>query len=365
LLKYALAADDKRIRFSVTLITALIGGFIFTILRVPIPWLLGPMASVLVASRFIKIKFYWPGKVRDTGLIIVGYSFGLSFTKEALLEIVAKLPSMLLMTVLLICFCAGIAFVVSKLSGVDYPTVLIGSIPGGLSQMIMFAEELKGINITTVTFLQVARLIMIIFFVPFLLFGPLFNNTVAKELLNGTVESTTPLFPAVIWFAVICVMCAFLARKLKFPTAYLLGPIIGTAIFNLSGFQGPALPHTILDASQFMIGGHVGLLLKPENLDNKTKIITLALISGMVMILGSIGLSILLVFFYPITASTSFLALAPGGMDQMGILAHVVQADLSMVTGYQLFRLLFIYFAVPPILRWIFIFGRRKTAKAL
>jgi membrane AbrB-like protein len=351
------AYDDKRIRFGITLLTAFIGAIMFTTLHTPIPWLLGPMAAVLLGSRFGKVQFYWPSTIRDIGLIIVGYSIGLSFTKEALMQIIAKLPSMLLMTVLLVCFCAGIAFVVSKLTGVDYPTVLIGSIPGGLSQMIIFAEELKGINITTVTFLQVARLIMIIFFVPFLIFGPLFKNTAqtAADLANkGVAASSSPLFPTVIWFAIICIVCALLARKLKFPTPYLLGPILGSAVSNLLGMHGPALPPSILDASQFMIGGYIGLLLKPEKLEHKTKIISLALISGMVMILVSIGLSLLLVSYYPLSPSTGFLALAPGGMDQMGILAHVVHADLSMVTGYQLFRLFFIYFAVPPTLRLIF-----------
>ncbi|MFL6557043.1 MAG: AbrB family transcriptional regulator [Bacillus sp. (in: firmicutes)] len=358
------AIDDKKIGFCITLLTAFIGGFMFSLLHSPIPWLLGPMTAVLIGSRFGKVQYYWPSRIRDIGLVIVGYSIGLSFTKEAVLEIVAKLPSMLLMTVVLICFCAGIAFVVSKLSGVDYPTVLVGSIPGGLSQMIIFAEELKGINITTVTFLQVARLIMIIFFVPFLVFGPLFKNTTdtASNLVNSGAVSSSPLFPTIIWFAIICVGCAILARKLNFPTPYMLGPILGTAVFNLLGLHGPALSPTILDASQFMIGGYIGLLLKPEKLEHKTKIISLALISGMVMILISIGLSMLLVSFYDIDHSTSFLALAPGGMDQMGILAHVVHADLSMVTGYQLFRLFFIYFAVPPILRWIFRVGFRKTA---
>jgi uncharacterized membrane protein AbrB (regulator of aidB expression) len=72
---------------------------------------------------------------------------------------------------------------------------------------------------------------------------------------------------------------------------------------------------------------------------------------------------LLLISYYPLSPSTGFLALAPGGMDQMGILAHVVHADLSMVTGYQLFRLFFIYFAVPPILRLLFKVGMRKAAK--
>ncbi|WHY80118.1 AbrB family transcriptional regulator [Neobacillus sp. WH10] len=359
--------DSKVLRFSITVLSAFIGGLVFSMIHTPIPWLLGPMAAVLIGSKFGKFQYYWPSYIRDTGLIIVGYSIGLSFTKEALLQIMAKLPSMLLMTVLLVCFCAGIAFVVSKLTGVDYPTVLTGSIPGGLSQMIIFAEEMKGIDITTVTFLQVARLIMIIFFVPFLILGPFFNHPpthTALDLAEKTVQDTVPLFPNIILFTLICVVCAFLAKKLKFPTPFILGPILGTAVATISGLQGPALTTPILDVSQFMIGGYIGLLLKPEKLEHKAKIITLALLSGLLMIVGSTGLGLLLVHFYDITPSTSLLSLAPGGMDQMAILAHEVHADLSMVTGYQLFRLFFIYFAIPPLLRLFFKARNRKSRNA-
>lgn len=358
--------DNKLLRFSITLITAFIGGIIFTLLHTPIPWLLGPMAAVLVGARFEKISYYWPVRIRDAGLIIVGYSIGLSFTKTALLQIIAKLPSMLLMTVLLICFCAGIAYVVSKLTGVDYPTVLTGSIPGGLSQMIIFAEEMKGIDITTVTFLQVARLMMIIFVVPFLILGPLFHHSgsgVAADVVSKAVHSTGPIFPNLLLLAIICVFSAFLARKLKFPTPNLLGPILGTAIAGISGLHGPVLPASVLDVSQFMIGAYIGLLLKPEKLENKAKIISLAFLSGLLMIAGAVGLGFLLIHFYHITPSTSLLSLAPGGMDQMAILAHEVNADLSMVTGFQLFRLFFIYFVVPPMLRLFFKVGSRKFKK--
>ncbi|MED1470767.1 AbrB family transcriptional regulator [Bacillus salipaludis] len=354
--------NHKRVRFSVSLVIAMIGGILFSIIHTPIPWLLGPMVSIFIGARFGKIQLYWPSGVRNAGLIIVGYSIGLSFTKSTLLQILKQLPTMLLMTVLLVAFCASIAFVVSKLTGVDYPTVLTGSIPGGLSQMIIFAEEVKGIDITTVTFLQVARLMMIIFFVPFLIFGPFFRRTAASST-GALIHTVQTANTSIVWLAILCVICAFLAKKLKFPTPFLLGPILGTAIVNISGLHGPALPASILDLSQFMIGGYIGLLLKPEKLQHKARVITLALISGMVMILGSLGLSLLLVFHEHITASTSFLSVAPGGMDQMGILAHEVHADLSMVTGFQLFRLFFIYFAVPPLLRLFFKMSMRKTAR--
>ena len=154
----------------------------------------------------------------------------------------------------LILFCAGIAYVVSKLTGVDYPTVLIGSIPGGLSQMIIFAEDMEGIDITTVTFLQVARVIMIIFIVPFLAFSPFFNNgqaIPATNVITHSMQSADPLFPNIILFAIICIVFAIVGKKLRSPAPFLVGPILGTAIISLSGLHGSALPASVLDLSQF------------------------------------------------------------------------------------------------------------------
>lgn len=350
-----LSKNDYSIRFLVTLVTAFLGGLFFSLLQTPVPWLLGPMAAVLIGTRLGKLSLYWPVRIRDTGLIILGYSIGLAFTKEALTQIIAKLPLMLILTVILVSFCAGIAYVVSKLSGVDYPTILTGSIPGGLSQMITFAEEMKGIDITTVTFLQVTRVLLIISFVPFLIFSPIFHQTASSTTSEMSLQTTETYIPIIILFAVVCILSVYIGKKLRFPTPYLLGPILGVAIMTICGLEGPPLPNSILDLSQFMIGGYIGLLLKPEKLEHKTKIITLGIVSSIVMILGSFIFSSLLVKNIPITPTTSFLSLAPGGADQMAILAHEVEADLSMVTGFQLFRLFFIYFAVPPILRWIFL----------
>lgn len=350
-------------QFMLTALIATIGGFIFTKLHTPIPWLLGPMAGVLVCSRFIKTPLFWPTFIRNIGLIMVGYSIGLSFTKTALVQILANLPSMFVMTLSLVLFCAGIAFVISKLTKVDYPTVLTGSIPGGLTQMVIFAEEMKDIDLTTVTFLQVARLLMIIFFVPFLAFSSFLNNGRAVDTAAPTHALQSfgnASFPLLVLFAIVCIAFAFLGKKLRLPTPFLLGPILGSAILSISGIHGPELPAPALDLSQFLIGAYIGLLLKPEKLDHKAKIISLALLSGLFMIAFSLGLSIILAHQNNISYSTCLLSLAPGGMDQMGILAHEVHADLSMVTGYQLFRLFFIYFAVPPILRWIFRMGKNQ-----
>ena len=73
----------------------------------------------------------------------------------------------------------------------------------------------------------------------------------------------------------------------------------------------------------------------------------------MLLIVGALGMALLLSAIQPVSDATGLLSLAPGGMDQMGIIAHEIHADLSIVAGYQLFRMLFIYFIVPPLIRML------------
>lgn len=365
-LQIHLRTDKTIIRIGITAVTALLGGFAFTLLHIPIPWLLGPMLAVLIGSNMWG-SCQWPGGVRNTGLIIVGYTIGLSLTVTALEEMGHQLPVMLLMTVLLLLLCAGIAFFVAKLSGNDYMTVLMGSIPGGLTQMIALAEETKGINITVVTVIQVVRLMMIVVFVPLLIFSPLLGFSADGGAQPPAAQAVAVdwggLFPNGLLFAAVCTGCALVGNRIRLPTPYLLGPAIGAAVLQMTGLDGPELPAALLSAAQLMIGTYVGLLLKPDQLPNKLRTIALAVGSGLLLLVGAWGFSVLLLRFHPVSMATSLLSMAPGGMDQMGIIAHVIDADLSTVAGYQLFRLLFIFFAVPPILRLVirFLYIKNKS----
>jgi hypothetical protein len=66
--------------------------------------------------------------------------------------------------------------------------------------------------------------------------------------------------------------------------------------------------------------------------------------------LVGLGLSSL----YPFSFLTGFLSTSPGGMSEMVITAVAVDANISVVTSYQMFRWLFIMTAVPVILKkWL------------
>ncbi|GLX66413.1 AbrB family transcriptional regulator [Paenibacillus glycanilyticus] len=345
-------------KFLITLITAVGGGMLFNLLNTPIPWLLGPMIAVLIGTNIWKGAYRWPSQIRNSGMIIVGYTIGLSMTGTALKAMGHQLPSMFLMTLVLLLFCAGIAYLVSKLSDTDFKTALLGSIPGGLSQVLALAEETEGVNLTVVTVTQVIRLMIIVIGIPLLVFSPVFgqvhDSVAAAVALTTQHADWAGLFPSMFIFAPVCAVCAIVGNRINFPTAFLLGPAIATAILQGIGLHGPSLPSGLISAAQLMIGTYVGLLLKPSRLERKVRTFAFAIGSGLVLMIIAWGLCELLTLLHPVSRSTALLSLAPGGMDQMGILAHEINADLSMVSGYQLFRTFFIFFAVPPLLRLLF-----------
>src|SRR5699024_10044176 len=115
-------------------------------------------------------------------------------------DIVLQLPTMLFMTMLLLILSAGIAYIVSKLSDHDYNTSLLASMPGGLTQIVILAEETKGINLAIVTVTQVIRLMLIIILMPLIVMLPIFGVG-ADESVNVVslpASSSAHLFPNIL-----------------------------------------------------------------------------------------------------------------------------------------------------------------------
>jgi len=353
-------------RLAAALLISLAGALLFERLSLPVPWLLGPMFAALIGSNLLKTRYAWPSPIRNGALIVIGYTIGLALTGEALRAMGSQVPYMILMTFLLLLLCAGIAYVIGRLSGTDFKTSLLGSVPGGLSQIVVLAEETKGVDLTLVTVNQVVRLLLIVVSIPLLIYSPLFGEQ-AGDAAQAAVRSDaswSALFPNALAYAPLCVILALLGKKVRFPTAFLLFPAFGTALLQATGFQAPELPHALTAAAQLALGTYVGTLLKPAQMQHKVRTLSLCLLSGLMLIAGSFGLTVLLTKLQPVTPATALLSLAPGGMDQMGVIAHSIGAELSTVTGYQLFRTFFIFFAIPPLLRMLFRYTDRRSGAA-
>lgn len=296
----------------------------------------------------------WPVNIRNSGLIVLGYIMGSSFTKETLEQILSQLPAMLFSTVSTVLFCLVLAYITHRRTGISLASSILGSTPGGMTQMTVLSEEIADSSLTIVTFMQTIRLLSVVFIVPFLAIHGLAGSHGQGAVINSLGAGQIPSFssPGTYVFIVASIVSALAASRFRFPTPYLLGPIIATAVLVLAGLQPPPVPSPAIMTAQLAVGAYLGITTQPTNLSNWKQLLPYALASGVVIVLFSLAIGYILNYWHGIDLITAFLSTAPGGMTEMGITAMAVNADISVITAYQLFRLLFILLIVPPIFKW-------------
>lgn len=342
-----------------TIAVSLIGGYIFFRAGIPLPWMLGPIVFVNIMRSGFKCTVYWPVSARNAGLVVLGYMMGSSFTYEACRQIGSQLPAMLFSTISMIIFSLGLAWFTSRHTGISLPSSILGSTPGGLTQMVVLSEEVENCDNTVVTFLQTIRLLSVVFIVPFIAVHGLAGvggHTASSMPVSYSVNGDGLILAVML---AVAALGAFAAQRFHFPTPFLLGPILTIAALVLSGFATPHVPSLLTIAAQLSVGTYMGFTTQPGNLDGWKKILPFAIADGIAIVLFSLLIGFLLDKWFRTGLITAFLSTAPGGMTEMGITAINVGADISTVTAYQIFRLLFILFILPPALK----FGLDRTKR--
>lgn len=311
--------------------------------------MLGPLVFVNLSTLIAKVNIYWPINIRNAGLIVLGYIMGSPFTLSTLQQIMVQLPAMLATTVSTVLFSILIGYITHKKTGINLANCILGSTPGGMTQMVVLSEEIPTSDTTIVTFMQTIRLLSVVFIVPFLAFHALPSAT---GQMTAVTLTAPPDYSTTLIFAAAAIGSALAAHFLHFPTPFLLGPMLGTAALVVSGFTPPPVPSLAVIAAQLFVGIYMGVTAKPANLQNWKQLLPYSVGGGIAIVLFSLGMGYLLTYWYQIDLITAFLGTAPGGMTEMGITAINVGADISTITAYQLFRLLFMLLILPIFFKW-------------
>jgi len=336
-------------------IIGLAGALLFEFLGIPMPWLLGSLFAVLAVQLFTTVSLKWDVAFRNSGLVIAGYVIGFAFTLEALHGMKQYFTAMLLVNLAFFLLFLFISALMASRTEVDRGTAMTCCVPGGMSQIIAFAEEQKNIDLTAVTFYHVLRVLMIVAIVPFIVASGSPPHT------GGAAEGAYSLY--LLLLLVICYAAGMLFKKIKVPTAFLLGPVFLVMVLNIMGVPVPVMPTLLLHLAQLLIGIYIGLLLRKEDIKLTPRLIFYSVFSSAILIAFAYGISFILQNIYGLSFSTSFLSVVPGGLDQMGIIAASVHADVTVVTAFQLFRILFLSVFIVPFVK-MFSARETKTKKA-
>ena len=178
------------------------------------PWLLGAITAVLTVQLSTNVQLKWHHSFRNFGLVVAGYSIGYAFTPEAVQDIkLFRKHGRVKYHIYFVIF--AVSFLVAKRTDLDFATALTCCVPGGMSQVVAFAEEQQEMDMVVITFFQILRVLLIVGFVPLMVAGAGGNSS----MIDGTYTWN------LVGILVVCGGAGWLAQKLKIPTGYMLGPV--------------------------------------------------------------------------------------------------------------------------------------------
>ena len=329
-------------KYILTYGVGLVSAIMFQLLNIPIPWLLGPIVATFALQLFTSIKLKWDGHLRDAGIILVSLTLGGFFTADIFASIPHYIVPLLILNLVLIGFSLLLSWITAKVCGINFVTALVSSVPGGLSQLILFAEEKEAVNLPVVTYFHIIRVFLVVSLVPLIM---------STSAIGITVANDAPIMSlSVIILIILGYIAMRFAKVLRLPVAALLGPLILVICLNVFQVEHAIIQVELLQLAQILVGCHIGLSLKREDLQLSKQI----LIMGAVSAISLIGMTMLTGYIFSkldeISYETAFLSLAPGGLDQMSLIALNVGGDVALVTLFQLFRILVILLIVLPIM---------------
>ncbi len=130
-------------------------------LRWPNPFVLGSMAVAMVLTGTGIELSALPAQVSHAGQLLIGCALGARFTPDFLHSAPRWLGTVALGAVALIASSAAVAGVLASLIGLPWPTVLLGTAPGGVAEMCITAKVLQ-LGVPVVTAFHVTRYLAVL-----------------------------------------------------------------------------------------------------------------------------------------------------------------------------------------------------------
>jgi membrane AbrB-like protein len=287
-----------------------------------------------------------PG-ARDVAMMVIGVSLGLYFTAPVVHEVSTYWPWFVALGVAAVGFGTASALVLSRLASIDRATAYFGSMPGGASEMAMMGET-HGAKPDRVAFAHSVRMLFVV---------TAFPIGITAAGFHATDEYKAVLIPFdAIGLAELLAMAAVvgtIARKLRLPTAYMMGALFTSIALTVSGHTFSSVPTPLTNAAQVILGCALGSRFDSSFLRTAPRFVA-ALIPSVVLMLTLAALvGATLAWSSGVYLGSGLLAAAPGGIAEMSITAKVLRIGVAFVTAAHVVRYLIVVLLTVPVYRLI------------
>lgn len=327
------------------------GSIIFIYLHIPLPWLLGAIFFTSIAIRFEKLQLESPKIFSPPARVLIGLTLGSAFTPQILQYLDIYLYSLLLVIPFTLVATVCGTYYYHKLLKYDIKTAFLGSAPGGVIEMAIIGEDIKA-NISKIALMQSSRIFYVVVSLPFII------QYIFQIDVSGNKLITTPIANIDLHQLTILIILGFiggmLAKKAKLAAAYLIGPMIISAIVHSTGLISVKVPDEFLKCMQIIFGTIIGFAFKGVDLKTLAKTFIYTFGHFIVLMLVCAVFIIIAHKLFAFDILSIVLAFGPGGQTEINLIAILVGANLPYITLSHITRLFIVMNIAPIIAKWMY-----------
>ncbi len=332
---------------SIALAVGLAGALVAASLRIPLPWMLGPMVIVMIlAVTGAPVKA--PNRLRMLMVPILGVMLGSGFHPSMFDEAGDWVTTLLILPVFVASAFGAALYFYRKIGGYDPITAYYSSAPGGLNDMMLLGAAAGG-DEKRIALAHASRIFLVVTFV--VLFYGLFLGISATGDARPHVRfADVPLIDLVI--LIVCAIAgAFLGPKIGLPAPQILGPMILSGVVHLLGLTDAPPPTLAVNSAQLVMGTVIGCRFIGARPREIARDMSLAAGASGSMVIVALITAFLVTSLTGIGLRETFLTFSPGGLPEMSLLALAMQADVAYVATIHIARITLVIAAAPIVFR--------------
>lgn len=352
------------LRIAGTLCLALAAAGLCVALHTPLPWMIGPLLAVSLASIMGAPTASWT-PLRNGGQWAIGVALGLYFTPQVG-ALVASIWWAILLAIgwALVLGCAfGHWLYRSHAPRMPHvpaksmrATAYFSGAIGGASEMTLMAER-AGARTDLVAAAHSLRLVVVTVTIPF---------AMQWSGLHG-LDAVPPALREVRWGGLAVLLTASGAGALAMQALgrtnpWFIGPLLVAMAFTLAGQTLSGLPLWLSNAAQLVIAVSLGVRFSREFLHTAPRWLASVALGTVGMIALCAGFAWVLAALTGIAPATLILGTSPGGIAEMAITAKVLQLGVPVVTAFQVCRLVAVLLLTGPL--YARLYGRARRVNA-
>jgi uncharacterized protein len=326
---------DAWARFAATLALGSAGGVLFFWLGIPLPFMLGSMFCVMAAA-LARAPVRAPQAIRAPMSIVIGAMLGSSFTPE-ILQSLSVWAAPLAGLVVYVAFAALVCVVLfHRFGGMDVKTAYFAGMPGGLVDMVAFADH-YGADSRKVALIHSLRILIIVFSVPLLV--QWLTGAPLPAVPGGKVSILEAGLDFWLWFPPTCVLGALIGWAFRLPAKFIIGPMIVSAAVHLLGWTDYKLPFELVIVAQVVIGSTIGARFVGAPMSLVRSVLPVTFASAAFLLVLTWIFAWVLAPMTGISEITILLSYSPGGFPEMGMIAVSLGIETAMVATHHVCRI--------------------------